>query len=202
VLPKDTSFTVESELADREASTAEDGTYELEYLPVTGVKFLIWAFEDNDGNGFFDPEKENSATFPDTVSLSSSIPILTLPEIFIIDPKEPCVVTGQIVNETGNDTIPVTVTLHAVSDTLPPTYLVRSDLEGNYKFDSVLRGTYTLHAFLDLGADSLCGSYPCPDDSTRSCLEPCVTHPDTLVLDPGDEINLERVSLSVGPVEE
>ncbi len=195
VLPRDSSFTPESALADREARTNEDGSYKLEYLPANGTSFLIWAFEDGDGSGFFNPDNENGALFPDTATLEVSSPNLTLPGMYIIDPKEPAEVAGQILNETAYDSTRVTVTLHAVSDTLPPTYRVLSDLEGKYTFQKVLGGTYTLHAFIDLAADSLCGTYPCGEDSTRACPEPCATYPDTLILEPGDEVKLDPLPL-------
>jgi hypothetical protein len=109
----------------------------------------------------------------------------------IVDPKEPAEITGKIINSTGIDTFPVTVTMHEESDTMPPTYITASDPDGNFRFGQVLQGRYTLQAFIDFGADSLCGSYPCPEDSKRQCLEFCGQYPDTLAIAPGQEIKLE-----------
>ncbi|UCG51416.1 MAG: Ig-like domain-containing protein [Candidatus Latescibacterota bacterium] len=203
VLPRDSSFAPETARPDRETTTAGDGTYELTYLPTNGRRFLIWTFHDDNGNAFFESDREAGGALPDTVVLSDELSRLENQDIWIIDPREPAVITGRIENKTGNDSFLVTVTLHAVTDTVPPTYYVRCDPNGRYELDEVLKGTYTMFAFLDLSPDSVCGSYPCPEDSTLECVEPCVAYPDTLVIGPGDRVSLDVLTLdSAGATEE
>ena len=195
VLPKDSSFTPETAGPDREVSTAEDGAYELKYLPARGVPFLVWVFQDENGNSVFEPEREAAAALPDTLVLGLERPRLELQDVYIVDPTEPAVVAGRVVNATPYDSFLVTVSLHEVADSLPPTYCVRADAKGHFSFDKVLKGLYTLHAFIDLEKDSVCGSYPCAEDSTARCPEYCVTYPESLVVAPGDNVQLKNIRL-------
>lgn len=188
VLPQDSTFTPEASRPDRQASSGPDGTFTIKYLPARNAPFLIWGFHDADGNGLFDPEKEAGAALPDTIRLTSAAPRVEDQIIDIVDPREPCVVAGRINNLTGFDSVFVTISLSEVSDTIPPTYIGLADLEGNYSFENVLKGAYMLEAFIDFKRDSLCGDYPCSDDSTRVCREPCAAYSDTLILDPGDKL--------------
>ena len=198
VLPKDSSFAAEASRPDRQAETGEDGEFVLKYLPARNTSLLLWAFHDADGNGLYDPEKEAGAALPDTIRLTDAQPQIDEQIIDIVDPREPGVVSGLVLNETAYDSIPFTLTLNEVADSLPPTYVVLSNLKGAYSFDKVLKGTYTLQAFIDFKRDSLCGEYPCKDDSTRMCTEPCAVYPDTLVIEPG--VKIEEIEIRLEPV--
>ena len=78
-----------------------------------------------------------------------------------------------------------------------PTYFQPCDSTGAYEFGTVRGGKYLLRAFVDVVADSACGWYPCFDDSSASCEEPCLQHPDTLYVEPGSTTELD--SLILGP---
>ena len=195
VLPRDSSFTAEASRPDREALTSADGAYTLKYLPQRGVPFLLWAFQDDDGNSVFDREREAAALLADTLSLGERVSALENVDVWIVDPREPGLVAGRVLNETGADSVPVTVTLAEERDTIPPTYWVRADAGGRYKFENVLKGRYVLHAFLDMKRDSLCGSYPCPGDSGAVCAEACASYPDSVAVAPGDEVRLKDLRL-------
>ena len=56
-------------------------------------------------------------------------------------------------------------------------------------------GEYIVRAFLDLRADSLCGTYPCASDSARACLEPCTRLPGTVTVKPGGTVELPPMVL-------
>jgi hypothetical protein len=195
VLPRDTSSAPEEMVADRELPVGPEGMFRFAYLPTDEREFLLWAFEDADGNGAFGGERDVAVQEPDTVSLTGSVPTIGDLNIFIVDPSEPAEITGKLINQTGIDTFPITVTMHAVSDTTPPTHLTRAGPDGEFKLGQVLKGRYTLWAFMDFQADSLCGTFPCWDDSTRSCTEPCAQYPDTLTIEPGQKIKLEDLIL-------
>ena len=202
VLPKDSSFTPEAARPDREVATAGDGAYELKYLPPRGVRFLLWAFEDDNTNSLFEPEREAAATLADTLVLGEHVTRLELQDISIIDPREPGLVVGRVLNATPLDSIPVTVTLHEVRDTIPPTYCVRADKQGRYKFENVIRGTYALLAFLDLKSDSLCGTYACPGDSSAACQEFCAEYPESVIVSPGEERRLKDLRIEATATKE
>lgn len=200
VLPKDTSFVAEAARPDREVEVDGEGFYILRHLPTDDRRFLVLAFHDQNGNLNRDGDGEPLALLADTVFLSPEASKVEGKDISIIDPKEPGSISGVIVNATDWDSIPVMLTLHEVSDTLPPTYVTYGvPVEGDYTFGNVLKGTYVLNAFLDLKSDSLCGGYPCPGDSTRGCMEPCLVYPDTLNLSPGQVIELEEFTLGDAP---
>ena len=198
VLPKDSTFAAEASRPDRQTETAEDGTFTLKYLPARNTALLLWAFHDADGNGLYDPEKEAGAALPDTIRLTRARPQIDDQVIDIVDPREPGAISGLVLNETAYDSIPLTLALNEVAVSLPPTYVVLSNLKGAYSFDKVLKGTYTLRAFIDFKRDSLCGEYPCKDDSTRICMEPCAVYPDTLVIEPG--VKIEGIDIRLEPV--
>ncbi len=199
VVPTDTAFTPEGTLADRETAVDPVGEFHFGYLPTDERTFIIWTFEDTDGNGAFVMDTDVAIDSPDTVSLSPTSPAVEGIRMFIVDPKEPAQITGKIVNSTGIDTFPVTVTMHEVSDTMPPTYFTVSGPDGEFRFSQVLQGRYTLQAFMDFAADSLCGRYPCPEDSTRQCVEPCGQYPDTLAIEPGQEMKIEEPLILESP---
>lgn len=195
VLPRDSSFAPEAARPDREGVTGADGTYKLRYLPQRSVPFLLWVYSDDNANLAFDRDGEAGALFADTLSLDERTARLEEVDIWIVDPKEPGLVAGRVVNASGVDSFPVTVTLAEVRDTIPPTYWVRADAAGKYKFENVMKGRYVLHAFLDMKIDSLCGTHPCPGDSVSLCDEVCAAYPDSVIVSPGDEIRLKDLRL-------
>jgi hypothetical protein len=52
---------------------------------------------------------------------------------------------------------------------------------------------------MDFRPDSVCGTYACRDDSTRTCIEPCAQYPDTLKINPGARV--EAGELTIKPPE-
>ena len=192
VMPTDSGFTPEGAVADREVVVGSEGDFAFNYLPSDDRDFLVWVFEDTDRNGVFVIDSDVAIERPDTVPLDAGNPNVDDLTIFIVDPKEPGQITGRVVNSTGIDTFLVMITIHEVSDTMPPTYVSIVGPDGDFKFSQVLQGRYTLRAFMDFSPDSLCGAYPCPEDSTRQCIEPCRLYPDTLAIRPGQEIDLEE----------
>ena len=141
----------------------------------------------------------------DSPAAGSSVPVDDAVTIAIVDPDEPAVVSGRIRNESGIDTSRVSVALFVTPDTTtgappaPPTYYTVCDSSGNYELSTVHAGTYRLWAFVDVLADSLCGQYPCGPDSSLSCAEPCVLHPDSVVVQPGDVRKMNPIELSAAP---
>jgi len=195
VIPTDSSFTPEVTRADRESAADEKGQYEFSFLPTKDSRFLLWAFEDQNGNARFDKPKEVGQLYPDTLILTPEIPFLTGRDIWIVDPNEPGEVAGIVENLTAFDSLAVSVTLHAAKDSTSPSYYTRCDEKGSYVFSAVRAGVYALKAFVDLAADSLCGGYPCPQDSSLTCTEPCVEYPDSVRVEPGKKMKLEDLVL-------
>lgn len=194
VLPKDSSFAAESARPDREAKADAEGKYSVGYLPNRENAIVVWAFEDANNNRSFNPDKDVAVEQPDTVVLTARKTTVVENDIYIVDPKEPAVIAGVIANRTGADTVAITVTMDAVNDTTPPTYYTKCDAGGAYEFKA-LAGAYVVRGFIDFFPDSLCGVYPCADDSAVSCPEPCITYPDTIVVAPGDEVKLSKMIL-------
>lgn len=201
-LPRDSSFTPESGRPDRQSVTTGDGTYRLRYLSPRGDRFIVWAFEDRNRNGAYEPASEFATTFPDTVVLSAATPVAAACDIMIIDPNEPGNVQGRVANASGIDTVAVTVTLSAAADTLRPRYLAQASPRGEYAFDAVRPGSYALAAFVDLRADSVCGTYPCGADSASACPEPCVVAADSVVVGPGAKVVVPELRLAPAAEEE
>ncbi len=194
VLPVDSSFVPQAALPDRETVTDESGNYTLRYLPSEDNRYIVWAFQDANGNGLYQTGDEYAALAADTVVLTPNAPFAAGVDIFVVDPTEAATLAGVVVNRTGIDTIGVSVGLYA--DTVEtPQYLVSCDTTGAYSFGSVKMGSYILRAFIDVAADSVCGWYVCFDDTTRLCAEPCAVLPDTLTIEPGDELELDPVVL-------
>jgi hypothetical protein len=194
-LPTDSSFAPEVSRPDRESVTDESGRYELPFLPTSDVEFLLFAFEDQSGNDRFERQKEVGQLYPDTLRLTPDMPFLDGMDIMIVDPNEPGEVSGVVNNLTALDTLPVSVALFAENDTIPPAYYTRCDTLGAYAFTTVRAGVYALRAFVDLLADSLCGAYPCPQDSSMECTEPCAQYPDSVRVEPGIKLELEDLEL-------
>jgi len=199
VLPRDSAFTPEASAPDRVARTDKDGVYTFGYLNAGGSRVLVWAFEDDNGNGVFDPDRENSAAAGDTILLTASEPVRRSADIAIIDPNEPAVVKGRVSNESGIDTMLVSVGFFAGADSLPAVYYTRCDSTGLFEMRKVLMGTYAISAFIDLRPDSICGFYPCGADSSSLCAEPCVTRADSITVAPGDELTLPVIVLPPAP---
>lgn len=195
VLPKDSSFALGVTRADRETATDENGRYVFHYLPTSFEEFLVWGFQDQSGNARFDRQKEVGELFPDTLRLSPDMPILNGTDIVIVDPNEPGEVAGTIHNISELDTIAVSVALYAENDTTPPAYYTRCNPEGAYSFPTVKAGTYAFRAFVDVALDSLCGDYPCPQDTTTMCSEPCVQYQDSVRVEPGMKLKLDDLDL-------
>jgi hypothetical protein len=195
-LPVDSVFVPQAARPDRESNTDDKGGYTLGYLPSRGNRFIVWAFEDKNDNGEFDPNNEFGQTYIDTVVLTPTAPFQSDVNIAIVDPTEPASVAGVVVNRSGYaDSLGVTVTLSPDSaDT--PAYLTFCDTTGSYAFNSVKMGRYILRAFIDVVPDSTCGWFPCFDDTSRMCAEPCAVMPDTLALDPGQEVQVDSLYLN------
>lgn len=202
VLPTDTAFAPEAARPDRQARTGSEGAFEFRYLPARGRTFLLWAYQDANNNNIFDRDNEVGAAQVDTVTLTGGTPRVDSREIYIVDPKEPASITGLVVNATPYDTLRVSVALHEAGDSLPPTHFVVADAKGVYAFKNVLKGVYALHAFIDLRRDSLCGFFPCPDDSAAACREYCVSYAESIYVSPGDEIRLKDIRLEAARKEE
>ena len=195
VTPVDSGFSPEGTLPDRSGAVDETGRFQFDYLPTDDRTFLVWAFEDTDNNGAFSVDGEVGSASVDTLTLRADGHQIDGLEIFIVDPKEPGQVTGRIINSTGVDSFPITLAMHELTDSLPPTYISRAGPDGIFRFPQVLKGKYALFAFMDFRADSICGTYPCLEDTTQQCLEPCIAYPDTLTMEPGMEIGLDDLIL-------
>lgn len=193
-LPLDSAFVPRASRPDREARADDTGNYWLRYLPTQFKRFVVWAFEDKNSNGQFDPEGEYGDAFPDTVLLTPEAPFESAVDIAIVDPTEPGSLAGVVVNRSGIDTIAVTVTL-SPDTALAPAYLAVPDTTGAFAFPKVAMGRYVLRAFVDVAPDSVCGEFPCFDDTTRLCLEPCTVAPDTVSITPGDQLQADTLYL-------
>lgn len=192
-VPRDSTFRAEAARPDREAATSKDGTFRLRYLPSNDARFVVMAFVDVNGNAAFDPPAEPHTVLADTVMLTRMVPEVEGVRIAIIDPKEPATVSGVVTNETGIDTVLVSVGLFALDDSARASRLAHCDSVGAYTLTDVAPGAYRLWAFLDLRADSMCGEYDC--GGTTPCLEPCETRADTLALLPGASLTVEKLVL-------
>jgi hypothetical protein len=166
------------------------------YLGTRGSRYLVWAFEDANQNGVYTPENEAAAFLPDTVTLSSALASATGRDVWIVDPTEPATVSGAFSNESGIDTLPVTVALRRDSLTAPASYFMRCSEQGDFEFANVKAGVYLLQAFIDVQPDSACGTYACGPKAEERCAEPCLTYPDTLTVEPGAKIELKKTALA------
>lgn len=192
---RDTEFVFAATRPDREAHTGEAGEFSIGYLGSNNRTYILWAFQDRNNDGFFSPEQDVGFAGADTVTLTASSPAIEEIDIAIVDPDEPCIVNGRVVNESGIDSLFVSVGLYADADTIPPAYYTVCDTTGFYEFGNVHAGHYLLKAFVDVHADSVCAGYPCGPDSSQVCAEPCVTHPDSVIVEPGDTKKMTPVEL-------
>jgi hypothetical protein len=153
------------------------------------------AFIDVNGNGLLDLPGEPAAAYPDTIVLTAAAPVAQNVDFKVIDPNEPAVVSGTVSNETGIDSVNASVLLVAVSDsTRAPMYALCRET-GAFEFNNVLAGRYLLRAFLDMRADSVCGTWDCPDTTMAPCMEPCTEAPDTLRVEPGAKLSVPPLVL-------
>lgn len=196
VIRSDTTFEPAATRPDRETGTGNEGTFTFTYLPTAGERFIIWAFQDENGNAYFERGQEFGETYGDTITLTAAAPLMTGAAIAIIDPTEPGDVEGVIVNHTGADTVPIAVALYARTDTVVNVaFYSLCDPSGTFRFKKVAPGGYALRSFIDFKPDSLCGSYPCFDDSLKMCVEPCAEYPDSVLVGPGAKILLDSLVL-------
>lgn len=194
-LPRGDDFDPVASRPDREATTAADGTFRLGYLPANDARFLLFAFIDVNGNGTPDEKGEPSLVHPDTVVITTAVPVVTGIDFAIIDPDEPAVVSGTVSNETGIDSVRASVRMVAVADTtLAPLYVL-CDEAGAFEFRRVRAGAYLVSAFVDLRPDSVCGTWDCPDTTATPCPEPCAALPDTLHVAPGAAVQVPPIVL-------
>jgi len=189
----DTTIDFSREKESRMVFTGFDGSYIFKALPADSSRFLLFAFTDKNGNGRFDSDKEFSASFKDTVLLTSVSYILHGADIEIIDPNEPCEVRGKVVNRTGIDSPPSVI----LSPLLPEERLLYTRVadKGEYIFPKVKPGAYILTALIDVKIDSVCGVYRNPSDTTEVLAEPCISLPDTIFLKPGEKREIPPVIL-------
>jgi hypothetical protein len=189
-VPRDSAFVPEAARPDRETTTGRDGKYRLRYLPSNDARFVVMAFQDQNGNGAFDRPAEPFTVLADTVYLTPTVAQAADVRIDIIDPTEPGTVSGVVVNETGIDTVLVSVGLFALEDSTRAARLALCDSVGAYEMTQVPPGAYRVRAFLDLKADSTCGAYDCGGEAP--CVEPCAELADTLTLAPGATVKVEK----------
>ncbi len=178
----------------RVAFAGPDGRFSMHALPAGGNRFLLRGFIDKDGDGYFSEGKEFGLIYPDTIVLGRFAPFAEDINIMVIDPNEPGAVDGTVVNETALAAAP-TVRLSPVTAG-EKALAARADTTGRFTIGRVPPGRYVVSAFIDMRADSLCGSYPDPADSTTTLEEPCVTLPDTLHLKPGEMRTLDPITIT------
>lgn len=192
----DTIFDPAATRPDREAGSDKEGNFQFAYLPTDGKRFVVWAFHDQNRNAYFERGQEFGEAYTDTITLTAAAPLMGGAAITIVDPTEPGEIAGVIVNRSGADSVPVAVALYARADTLEKVALYAvCDPAGTYRFKNVSPGAYMLRSFIDFKRDSLCGPYPCFDDSTRLCVEPCVGYPDSVYMGPGETVTLDSLIL-------
>jgi hypothetical protein len=191
-LPRETDFHPEASRPDRETTTARDGTFSLRYLPSNDARFVVMAYIDQNGNATFE-KTEPYAVVPDTIVLAPMVPNVSDVRIAVIDPNEPALVKGIVVNETGIDSLLATVALYTTRDSTDVQYFVRCDSSGTFEFARVKPGGYRMWTFLDIKADSVRGDYDC--GAATPCREPWATLPDSLLVEPGATVDVGKLVL-------
>jgi hypothetical protein len=189
----DSTLSYKTARESRITFAGDDGGFTFSALPTDSTRFILWAFSDENGDGLFAEQKEFHLLYPDTLQLTPSRHTATEIFINIIDPNEPGVVIGSIIDETGMGRV-----LTVRFEPLMPgetALIVRADSTGSFVAGKIPPGRYLIQAFVDIAPDSLCGTYAAPDDSTLMLTEPCITLPDTLVVEPGGERTLDPVTL-------
>lgn len=192
----DTLVNLSNETESRIAFAGPDGGFTFKALPTDSARFLLWAFGDRDGDGKYSSGKEFSIIYPDTIVLTERYHRFEDIMLNIIDPNEPANVTGRVINETGLPQRPM-IRFEPLMPGESPV-VIRADSTGNFTMPKVPPGAYVVFVFIDMHADSLCGDYTVPEDSTDIRREPCLVFPDTLVIEPGEKRNLEPITLENG----
>jgi hypothetical protein len=177
----------------RVAFARPDGTFTLRALPTDGSRYLLRAFIDRDADGRYSSGKEFAAFHGDTISLKTTRERIEELRINIIDPNEPGGIEGHVINETPF-ALPPTVRLAPIKAG-EAALSTRADSTGSFLIGKVPPGSYVFSAFIDLRPDTLCGTYIDAADTTKTLLEPCVTLPDTIRLNPGERKKLEPVPI-------
>lgn len=189
----DTSINLRTAPRARVSFAGKDGKFILRALPTDGSRFVLRVFSDRDGDARYSEAKEFATLWPDTIALAPLHERVEDIRITIIDPNEPGSVEGRVANETRFKIFP-TVRLspgrhgaHAIT--------ARADSTGAFTLTRVPPGAYLFSAFIDVKADTLCGTYFEKGDTTRAIAEPCLMLPDTLRLKPGETKKLDPVTL-------
>jgi len=169
------------------------GNYLFRALPADSSMFLVWAFIDSDRDGRFSYGKEFWASRPDTILLTGSGDNARGIDMNIIDPDEPAVIKGVVLNNSG---LPLNPFVRFVNiDPAGRAYSSSTDTSGAFVIGKVKPGRYVFHAFIDMRADSLPGQYTDPADSSMIFVEPSLTPQDTLSVSPGQQMVLDPVSI-------
>jgi hypothetical protein len=189
----DTVVKVETQKPLRAAPAQKGGFFSFRGLPSGGERYLLWAFTDRDGDGHFSAVGEFAALFPDTLVLTGRAPRVEDIRVKIIDPNEPGSVAGRVVNETSFKKRP-TVRLEPLLKGERPRSAT-ADSTGSFLVSPVPPGAYRLLAFIDVKADTMCGTYVEAADTTKTLPEPCVTASDTIVVKPGEPVTVSPITL-------
>jgi hypothetical protein len=189
----DSAVDVNRTRESRIAFTDKRGYFTFRAIPTDSTPFILWVFSDKNGDGDFAVGSEFSALFPDTIALNGAQTVVDGILINIIDPDEPGTVEGRIVNLTGLSKTP-TVKLAPLMPGERP-IVVTADSTGNFVIAPIPPGGYTVTAFIDMKADSMCGEYESPADSTVILTEPCYIGSDTLVVKPGESRTIQPITL-------
>jgi hypothetical protein len=190
------SDTIESFIGADEARVAYSnsmGEFLFKALPTDSTSFILWAFSDRNGDGKYSKSKDFAIIQPDTVILTEQNTMLKEVRLNVIDPNEPGLIEGRIINATGIAGLP-TVILEPISPEEKRKVSVTDSL-GAFKLKQVPPGRYLLTALMDIIADSTCGTYPSLEDSTVMQDEPCFTLGDTISLKPAEKMLLESIKL-------
>jgi hypothetical protein len=177
----------------RVSFAAKDGRFELPGLPADGSKFILRGFGDRDGDSRFSEGKEFAEVYPSPIVLDPSRERVDEIRINTIDPNEPGSIEGRILNETGLAAAP-TVRL-SPAGAGKRSFTALADSTGAFVLWRVAPGAYLFSAFIDMKADTLCGTYFAEGDTTRALNEPCVALSDTLRLKPGEIKTLPPVTI-------
>ncbi len=189
----DSAVDVEKTRESRIAFADRKGYFTFRAIPTDGTPFILWAFSDKNGDGDYAVESEFSALFPDTIALAGDRTAVDGILINIIDPHEPGTVEGRIVNLTGLSKAPTVRLIPLMPGERP--IVVTADTTGNFVISPIPPGGYTVTAFIDMRADSMCGEYESPADSTVVLPEPCYVGGDTLVVKPGQSRTIQPITL-------
>lgn len=173
-----------------------NGEFSFRALPADSSRYLLWGYLDRNNDGTYSGEKEFSLLYPDTINLSTGIEAASEIRIKVIDPNEPAVLTGRVLNETGFD-LPAALRLERLLQGEKSVFTL-ADTTGGFRAAGIPPGSYLLTAFIDIEPDSVCGEYFQPEDSTVLMKEPRYDYPDTLVFEPGEAKKIDDIHLGGG----